>query len=44
MALDTSLAGKLHTENIDNAKIVFQVKSGGVQRGDIAKLQGGYDP
>jgi len=28
------------TGRTDNAKIIFQVKSGGVQRGDIAKLRG----
>jgi site-specific DNA-methyltransferase (adenine-specific) len=28
------------TGKTDNAKIIFQVKSGGVQRGDIAKLRG----
>jgi site-specific DNA-methyltransferase (adenine-specific) len=28
------------TGNIDNAKIIFQVKSGGVKRGDIATLRG----
>ena len=28
------------TNNTDNAKIIFQVKSGGVGRGDIAKMRG----
>lgn len=35
--------GYFLTSKNENARIVFQVKSGGVQRGDIAKLRGDMD-
>ena len=34
------LTGVATAENIENAKIIFQVKSGNVKRGDIATLRG----
>ena len=35
--------GPSKTGKTDNAKIIFQVKSGSVNRGDIAKLRGDMD-
>ena len=42
---DAGVDGRAYfkTGKADNAKIIFQVKSGGVGRGDVAKLRGDMD-